>query len=239
MGSVDTSLYEFSEQEIGAVRNKFPKLTLKSPGVWEGEIDIDAVHDTQRIVDRFTVLIIAPSTYPEELPLLLEMGGRTRAIVEKYKLRDARDLHYNPRTGVACLCVKQEESKKFPPGSNLVQFIESLVVPYLFGLSNYDKRGVWPWGEYSHGGLGLLESYAENQESFNKEDIERVAGSFRADDKWKAYSKQLQKPNGKRVCLCGSGQLFENCHPVAWSGVKRLNAELKRLGLNPYKLYRR
>lgn len=238
MGAVGSNPYDFPEEEIAAVRNKFPKLALRDPGVWDGEIDIDATYNEERITDSFKIGIVASDKYPHELPAMIEIGGRTNSIAEKYRLTDRRDLHYNVKNRVACLCVKQEEKIKFPPGSNLVNFIDDLVIPYLYGLSYYDQHGKWPWGEYSHGGLGLLEFYAENGEQ-TVEQIEEVAKSFVADDHWKEYSRQFRKPSAERFCVCGSQKPFRKCHPRAWQGVERLHADLKRLEVNIYKLYRR
>src|ERR1700684_1267857 len=95
------------------------------------------------------------------MPALFETGGRTAAIAAKYGIEDHRDLHRNPGTGAACLCVKQEERRRFPKGANLPHFIEELVVPYLFGLSHFDDHGKWPWPDFSHGTLGIAEYYAE------------------------------------------------------------------------------
>lgn len=239
MGTVEERLYDFSEEEISAVRNAFPKLTLKQQGIWEGEIDIDVIYNGERIQDRFEIAIAATEQYPKQMPMMLEIGGRTKAIAEKYKITDPRDLHCNPKSGIACLCVKQEEKMRFPPGSNLVDFIRDLVIPYLYALSHFDKYKKWPWGEYSHGGLGLLEFYAEDPTPLRKEDIEQVAEVFRADDNWKEYSRQLRKPSAERHCICRSRKPIRECHPRAWQGVRRLHADLTRFKVNIYKLYRR
>ena len=137
-----SQLYDFSQEEINLVQAKFPKLKLEQQGIWKGDLDFFAEYEGCQIKDSFKICIITPDTYPSRLPFLIEIGGRTQAIVQKYKIADLRRLHCNPRQqNTACLCAKQEEKIKFPPGSNLVFFIESLVVPYLFGLSYFEKHG--------------------------------------------------------------------------------------------------
>lgn len=232
MGSVEAGPYDFSEEEISAVRNKFSKLELIQPGTWKGILDIDAVYNGHRIQDFFEVLIVATDKYPEEIPMIAEVGGRTKAIGDKYNLKDRRDLHYNLANGIACLCVKQEEKIKFPPGSNLVNFIDNLVTPYFYSLSYFDQNGKWPWGERSHGGLGLLEFYAENPVTQSKEEIENLVKVFRQDKNWKEYNKQIRKLSGGRSCLCGSGRPFKKCHSQAWQGIKRLVEDSKKLRIN-------
>jgi hypothetical protein len=238
MGLTDNDLYNFSEEEVIEIRKNFPKLSLKSRGVLDGDIDIDAIYNEYRIEDTFKIGIIVPSK-PNEFPCMLEIGGRTDNIAKKHNLTDKRDLHYNPKTGLACLCVKQEETKRFPPGSKIADFIENLVIPYLYGLSYFDKEGEWPWEEYSHGCLGLLEFYAEDSNGLTQKDIEDIAFYFKADPNWKKYSKQIRNPSAKRACICGSKKQFKDCHPKAWQGIIRLNREIEKLGLNSYKIYRR
>jgi len=232
-------LHEFSADEIAKVKAEYPKLDLVRPGTWEGEIDFDREYREYRIKDTYKVAITAPEGYPAFIPSLREIGGRTQAIAEKYKLTDIRDLHYNTNNRTACVCVKQEEKTKFPPGSDLVHFIEALAIPYLYGLSFYDEQGYWPWGEYSHGAIGLLEYYADDPSEQSKEDIEVIAGTFRDDLNWKRYSKQLRKPSPDKSCPCGKDKPFQKCHADAYRGLLRLNGDLKRLKLNPYKLFNR
>jgi hypothetical protein len=115
-------------------------------------------------------------------------------------------------------------------------FVEELAVPYLYGLSYYEGHGKWPWPDYSHGGLGLLEFYAERPQEQTSEDLAEVLAAFRRERNWKEYHKQLRKPSSKRACLCGSGRPFDTCHNRAWLGVTHMRTELERLGLNLKKL---
>lgn len=232
MGSVEVGPYDFSEEEISAVRNKFPKLELIQPGTWKGVLDVNAIYGGHQIQDSFEIRIKVSNKYPEEIPTVEEIGGRTKLIGDKFNLKDRRDLHYNVFNGFACLCVKQEEKIKFPTGSNLVTFIDNLVIPYFYGLSYFDQNGKWPWGERSHGGLGLLEFYAENPITQTKEEIEGLIKVFRKEKNWKEYNKQIRKLSGDRACLCGSGKPFKKCHSQAWQGIKRLTEDSIKLRLN-------
>jgi len=231
--------YEFSQEEVLSISSCFPELKIVRSGVWEGIIEIHETYREYRIRDRYAIRIETPVGYPSVLPVLSEIGGRTKAIAKKRGLTDLRSLHCNPHNETACVCVKQEEKLKFPSGSSLVHYLRTLAIPYLYGLSFYDEQGCWPWKEYSHGGIGLLEFYADDPTDLTKENIEEVAASFRAEDQWKEYAKQIRKPSANRGCVCGSGKPFRKCHADAWMGVLRLVADLKRLGIDPYKLYRR
>src|SRR6266699_2415328 len=151
----------FSELDVAEVRARYPELELRPDGALEGAVNVEAEYEGRRIVDRFFVKITASNPHSIRTPALYEIGGRTKGIGSKYRLRDLRSLHCN-RDGSACVCVKQVEKQKFPPGSPLLVYVEELAIPYLYGLSRYDQDGKWPWGDYSHGSLGLLEYHADS-----------------------------------------------------------------------------
>lgn len=234
-----SSLYNFSQEEINAVQAKFPKLKLEKQGIWEGNLDFFVEYEGHQIKDAFEICIITPDTFPSQLPFLIEVGGRTQAIAQKHKVTDLRRLHCNSRQqNTACLCAKQEEKIKFPPGSDLLLFIDNLVIPYLFGLSYFEKYGKWaPWGEYSHGGLGILECHAEYPTDITEQDIREIAKILRADENWKEYSKQLRRPSGEKFCICGSRKPFVKCHKLAWQGLQRLYSDIQNYGLNVRQLF--
>ncbi|PIZ44974.1 hypothetical protein COY31_01340 [Candidatus Wolfebacteria bacterium CG_4_10_14_0_2_um_filter_39_18] len=235
-----SSLYNFSQKEIDEVQIKFSKLKLDQQGVWKGIIDIYAEYEGYQINDAFEILIITPSIFPSQPPLMIEIGGRTQAIAKKYKITDLRRLHCNPsQRNTACLCVRQEEKEKFPPGSNLVVFTENLVVPYLYGLSYFEKFGKWPWGEYSHGGLGVLEYHAEDPTEITEQGIRENTKLLRADENWKEYSKQLRKPSSEKFCICGSRKPFRKCHKKAWQGLNRLYSDIHNFELNVRQLFQK
>jgi hypothetical protein len=222
---------DFSKTEIIEVVARYPKLQLKSAGVLEGILDMHAEYDGSLLADSFTVQVTSSNPNSERIPALREIGGRTEAIARKYKIDDLRDLHRN-LDGTACVCVRQMEGRKFPPGSSLLLFIEELAVPYLYGLSYYDKHGKWPWADYSHGTLGLLEFYAEDDAQKSEADIRDVIAQVKREHNWKEYHKQFRKPSADKLCVCGSRRPFHKCHSRAWRGVLRLHADLHRLNLN-------
>lgn len=221
----------FSVAEMNEVVSRYPCLHVIRPDCLEGVLDLHAHFNGHLIEDAFEVRIIASPQHPTRMPTLTEIGGRTEAILAKYRLKDPRSLHRNPNAeGTACVCVPQMERKQFPPGSRLIVFVENLAVPYLYGISHYDAVGTWPWGEHSHGALGVLEYYSESADVPTEEEIQQVAALIRPDKRWKQYYKQVRKPSGDRFCLCGSRKPFARCHPSAWRGVARLNTHLKTLG---------
>ena len=128
----------FTTEEMSAVKARYPRLGIEESGVVEGAFDLHAIYGGEERRDEFQVRVDAPPDYPNSMPSLRETGGRTEAIARKHGIEDLRDLHRNPG-GRACVCVKQEERRRFPRGADLPHFIEELVVPYLFGLSHFDE----------------------------------------------------------------------------------------------------
>lgn len=222
----------FTAEEISEVKQRYPRLRPVENGVAEGVLDLHAVYDGEERRDAFQVRIVAPPDYPNSMPSLLETGGRTAAIATKYGIEDHRDLHRNPGTGTACLCVKQEERCRFPKGANLPHFIEELVVPYLFGLSHFDEHGKWPWADYSHGALGIAEYYADAADDPSNKSIGTTLDLLRQDISWRELRKQIRKPSAMRMCVCGSRKAISRCHKGVWAGIIKLNGDIQKLGLD-------
>lgn len=229
MGPLDAAA--FSDEEVAAAIEKHPQLERTNPGTVDGEIEVHAIYDGVEIKDRFKVRISKTNPTSDRVPALYEIGGRTDAVAAKWNLTDMRDLHRNPDGESACVCVRQEEKDKFPPGSDLTFFIDGLARDYLYGLSFYDRHGRWPWGERSHGGVGLLEFYADDATPLTREAIEEIIPFWAKETNWLDYAKQIRRPRGHNPCLCGSGKPFRSCHPTALRGLLRLMGEMDRLGM--------
>jgi hypothetical protein len=229
----------FSDEEVAAATARHPLLARTAPGTVEGGLQINAEFEGEVINERFEVRITKANPASDRVPALYEVGGRTDAVAAKWGLADPRDLHRNPDNGPACVCVKQEEATRFPLGSDLVFFIDGLARDYLYGLAFYDRHGRWPWGERAHGGVGLLEFYADNAGSLTNADVEVVVPYFLKERNWIEFDKQLRRPRGHGACLCGSGRPFRKCHSKALQGLLRLTAEIDRLGIKRRGLFDR
>lgn len=236
MGTVDAEA--FSDEEVAAAIALHPELTRTGPGTVEGELEVHAVYEGEEIRERFRVRITKTNPMSDRVPALYEIGGRTDAIIAKRHIKDSRDVHRNPQ-GNACVCVKQEEQEKFPPGADLIYFIEHLARDYLYGLAFFDRHGRWPWGEWSHGAVGILEFYADATAWQTREAIEEILSAVASEPNWKDYHRQLRRPSGDRACPCGSGKPVRVCHPSAWRGIVRLGKEMDMLGISPRRAFDR
>lgn len=220
----------FTVEEVATIAERYPQLRLTDAGIVEGVFDLHAVFAGEERKDAFVVRI-APPDDPQGMPSLMETGGRTAAIAAKYGLKDLADLHCNP-SGTACLCVKQDEPNRFPLGAGLAQFIEELVVPYLFELSHCDDRGKWPWPDHSHGALGIAEYYGDATQAPSPEAIAATLDLLKNNSGWREFSRQIRKPSAMRRCMCGSRKPISRCHRRVWAAVQKLNRDIQRLGLD-------
>ena len=197
---------------------------------------VHAVFEGEEIRDEFEIRVAKRAS--NHVPIMTEIGGRTIAIAQKWGRSNLQDLHRN-LDGSACVCVKQEEAIKFPPGSDLPRFLDGLARDYLYGLAFYDRHGRWPWGERAHGAVGILEFYAENQAPLSRSDVDAIVPYFLMEKNWLEFDKQLRRPRGHSRCLCGSGLTFRECHPAAFHGVVKLAEGLDRLGIKRRTLFDR
>ena len=182
------------------------------------------------IDDKYNIEIELLREFPKQFPLVREVGGRIQQIAEKYSLKDVRDLHINKiQNNAICLCPKPAEKLIYPGEIDLVHFINNLVVPFFYELSYYDKTGYWPWNEYSHGDLGILEFYRENKE---KNDLSLAKKCYEClkekNEQNKKYIINKNVIKGHSPCICGSKEKFRKCHKVALEGIWALRTILKK-----------
>lgn len=142
------------------------------------------------------------------------------------------DRHINQRDFSACLCSPIEEQEFRIPEFNFRLFWERLVIPFLYGQSYYSTHTKWPWKDYSHGSVGLLESYVSfNSSEKAKECIQKLS----SDRNWSRSIRPLllQKSDvkGHSYCICDKKDQIRRCHPEAWKGLLKLRKDIKDQGI--------
>lgn len=160
-------------------------------GEWiiEGTLSFSAEYDGQRIKDSFSIKMIVPSNYPENLPVVWETGDRI-----------SQDFHSYSNKSL-CLGFPNAVREVFLNKPSLLGFVENCLIPYLFAFSYFDKYKKMPFGELSHGGKGVLEYY---QEYFQVDEPEKI----------KIFLQLLVEDSyrGHLSCPCGSKKRLRNCH---------------------------
>ena len=152
---------------------------------------------------EYGITLWLPGNYPNSPPIMF---------CNDLKLPiDSLDRHIL-KDGQACLEVRSEIKRRWPTGSNLVDFLVNLVEPFLAWQVYYDAFGEVPeWGGREHGIKGILEYYAEL--------VGRPLEESTID-----FMKLLARknhPKGHEHCPCGSGKKIRHCHQALIRDLRR------------------
>lgn len=180
------------------------------------------------IEDTFDIIVEFGEGYPEKFPLVREVGGRIQQIVKKYALKDLRDIHVNKnQNNAVCLCSKPAEQLIFPNKVDIVHFFNSLVIPFFYGLSYYEKHQHWLLGEYSHSELGIFESYNEFATTASDQFLLDTFNALRPEFQ-KLVTDITLPVNRQMLCPVCKNKKFRKCHHEAWLGLKRLKNDYNK-----------
>src|SRR5207244_6178828 len=103
-------------------------------------------------------------------------------------------------------CVRSEYRLHWPKGSDLVLFIERLVLPFFAGQCFFDTFGFWPPNAgRSHGPDGIIEAYRDLVVPLGKSSLEVIEKVMRT-------LASTRRPQGHEPCPCGSGLILRECH---------------------------
>lgn len=157
-----------------------------------------------REVDCFEVEIELPHDYPSIVPKVREVIGKVE-----------RTADHHCSEGVLCLFAPGERWKYWPPGKNLVDFLAGPVRSFFIGYLEFRKTGRWPFGQWSHGGQGILEAYTEMWKTRTSSEVATLLRVLSS-----------RRPPWRRECSCGSGDRFGKCHGVFYKEwIEKISAE--------------
>lgn len=180
-------------QEFNEVINKYSDLILLegNDGSWEifGNLHFKGSFHGKVIEDIYSVLIYIPKSYPLEIPSVKELGGRI-----------PKDFHTSG-DDTLCLGTPLLIKMRFHERPNLLGFVETCLIEYLYSYNYFQEYGEFPAGEYSHGTRGILEQY---QDLFGIKQIEAVLNLL------EILAKNSYR--GHHLCPCGSRTILRKCH---------------------------
>ena len=189
-------------RERERLADAFPSLTLVTP---QGSARVTGIMWLDPELG-FCIDLEVLSNYPRGIP---KLWCNPREIPWEI----ARHVY---RNGLACLCVSSEYRKHWPPGSDLTDFLSTLVRPYLVGQAYYQDHGHWPRGhERPHGPEGIIEAYQDllaPLEAVTHPVIENFAHLL----------ARRAHPKGHETCPCGSGKRLRNCHQSFLMNLRRM-----------------
>lgn len=236
-------MIRLSEEDKFWLRKNFPGLCIKLNKnkfyYIEGSLEINACYNPKSkefiifpnesqkehgkyIYDHYSVKIINEDG--SFISKVYELDGRLQNVASM-KNMPIHDLHVNP-SGNVCLCPRTLEKIKLPRKYSFNNFICELIIPFFYFQSFFEKYNYWPWNAYSHGDMGILETYfkfAPSQKN-NPEFLLDTFNSLQPEIKALIKDKSV-KITRQALCLCGTKQKFRSCHHKAWKGLKQLKID--------------
>jgi hypothetical protein len=198
--------------ELHSIAVRYPKLVIKEVAPRLRLLGKLVISGSGIELDSFDIEIIVPVGFPLSEPSVFETGGR---------LKSGR--HVNP-DGTCCVCV-YEAWLATHPDPTVLGYLEGPVTNFFLSQTYYDQTGNWPFGEESHGDLGVIEAAAsllgvKVDERTVRRYLEVLAGP--------QYASHLPCPcgGGEKIRDCHSGELSSLHEKIDWRVARRL---LRRL----------
>lgn len=227
-----------SEAEL--LRKYFPRLRANDDlSEVEGEISFHASYD--KASDLFSIInpenpappgVELSGTYSVLIKDVLEFEDGVRWLFPRLYIRNASftpsmDRHFSGES--ACMFGPSEEGTLLKEEYSFLTYLERHVVPFLYAQTYYDQHNnEWPWAEYEHGVIGLLQSYLQ---SGDPSTIAYTIIYLKHRKDWPEFRKLLvskEPPKGHTPCFCGKGDHIRRCHPELWEALKKFYADFKR-----------
>lgn len=192
------------------IKDNYPELCLEQEEI-NGFITIEI--EKQKF--KYWILIKA-NDYPSKLPKLYLKNFEHIRGINRHIYEDRE----------CCVGVGELEifSKFTDFKINIKEYLEHLVIPYLFSQSYFDYYGEWPFGEYSHGLEGAKEKLVEIFKVNNFKEVISVS------------KRTLNKKIGRnRMCPCRSGKKYRDCHEkvinkiLSWNKSELLESYIQRI----------
>ena len=183
------SLYETEQR---TVETQYPDLNLAVVGDFVHVRGAFPVMFEGHALDRYSVELQLARDHPKSLPVVREVGGR---------IPRHADRHIISNDGTACVLLPDERWRFWPPGAPLLNFLTGPLHSFFLAQSLVERGDPWPFGQWSHGAIGIVEFYSE---MLGTKDIRMIA-------RYLDYlaSKEIK---GHWPCPCHTGRRLRDCH---------------------------
>lgn len=178
-------------QEVQSALLQYPKLKLLKTGdaySIQGEWD---VFGETKFIRSYQIRIHIPDDYPQEVPRVFEIGGEIQPIP---------DRHINPDSS-ACLFAPPQRWEKWPPRLGMKEFLDGPVREFFFSQAYFELEKEWPFGEWQHGNVGVVEYYL----------LKLGLRSVRQLKELLQYLPYSSAPRQWK-CPCNHDKRLKNCH---------------------------
>jgi hypothetical protein len=114
-----------------------------------------------------------------------------------------RTINHYYSDGKFCLATDSQIRIRYIEGFDLVTWMSEFVELYYFSYEYYERFGIFPFGERSHGSWGIIQTYQDFLMA--KDEIETYMLMCFIKDQ--AY-------RGHHLCPCGRGKSLRNCESM-------------------------
>lgn len=184
-------------KELQNVKEKYPNLqheNINNNILLKGELDFflkDPQSNKPPIYDSYYVEIKIDSKFPEEIPIVKEIGGRIKENKYEHILTDRK----------LCLGLPSELGRLLKKYPTIEGFIEKILKPNLYAYSYFEKYDLMPWGDRQRGTEGIISHYVE---LFKTKDLYIIL---------RLLSGIIDRIyDGNSICPCGRKLKLSDCH---------------------------
>jgi hypothetical protein len=163
------------------------------------------VHEGQEIA-RYSLCIKLPPDYPHSLPVVWETADRIPRI---------EDRHISVPTGSLCIGVPAALWIALAGNFSIDRVLDIPVRNFLIGNCMIEAGEGWPYGEWAHGGKGMLQFFGETIGTDDPRIIVKLIDAL-----------INGKVRGHWPCPCGSGAIVRKCHAGAMQKLRTVPAEV-------------
>lgn len=201
------------------IQNEYPSLKITSSKI-AGELCFQRTYNNITMLDCFNIEISLYHSDFSILPKVKCLDDKIKNIADSLNLK-MDQLHTNNDESFCLTVYPKEKSFFINEVFTIKEFFVNLLEPYLYWISYYSKYKKAPWGEYSHGALGILEYISEETLTFrqmyrilknNNISLRKMVTFYRQRKCFCDESKDKTKSEGK----------IRNCHNQAWNGIKNI-----------------
>ena len=156
----------------------------------EMEYLLDAEFAGVRLVEKYALLIEVAPTFPCAIPIVTEKSDN---IPKNYE-HMFEDHSF-------CLGARFELLVKLKDDPSLVKFLEGPIRSYLYSALYRERYGCYPYGDRSHGLMGIMEAYMDHFDVRDMAVALKIMG-YIAEGNYRGHLE----------CPCGSGYRVRDCH---------------------------
>ena len=183
-------------EDLGAFLEKYPAMSLapsrKDKLIVQGILSLNIMDEQYGVIkDYFSIKIVIPKRFPEDIPTVYELGER---------FPKTSDFHVNLDS--LCLGTPLGLKKRIKEEPTLEGFINNCIAPYFYSIALYlQGKERFILGELKHGLEGIIQDYME---TFNLKSIEQVLNLL------EILSLKSNRGN-KEKCPCGCKRVVTKC----------------------------